>query len=188
LGVESLNHEGVVVTETGDLVLMVLLAIASGDVALGPLAEAGGDLLGTLPWVIAVVAVHIVEVTTLALGLGATMGSQLGIVESAFLLVTGEGILHTVGGLGELGDELVLALPETEVLVQDLLGELDQAVETLERVTWGHLLLLGGGNSEKDGLSEFHLVFADGFSRADRGAPEQSKINCLYQDSDHISG
>ena len=139
--------------------LIVLLAIASGNVALGPLAEAGGDLAGALPWVLAVVTVQVVDVATLALGLGATMGTQFGIVEAALLLVTGEGLLHTVGSLGELGDELVLALPETEVLVQDLLGELDQAVETLERVTWGHLLLVGGGNSEKDGLSEFHLVF-----------------------------
>jgi len=108
------------VTEAGDLVLVVGLAVASGNVALGPLAEAGGDLLGALPWVLAVVTLDILEFTTLAVAVGATMGQVVGIVVAALLLVALEGTLHAVGGVGELRDELVLALPEGELLVQQL--------------------------------------------------------------------
>lgn len=146
-------------TEAGDLVLVVGLAVASGNVALGPLAEAGGDLLGALPWVLAVVTLDILEFTTLAVAVGATMGQVVGIVVAALLLVALEGTLHAVGGVGELGDELVLALPEGELLVQQLGRESDELVEALERVLWWHLLLLGGGNGKKDGWGKFHLVF-----------------------------
>ena len=89
-----------------DLVLVVSLAGALGDVSLGPLAVSGSDLLDTLSWVLTVVSVNIVKLTSLTLG--TAMGHLVLVVKAASLVATVEVALHTIGVVGELLDPCVL--------------------------------------------------------------------------------
>ena len=91
---------------TDDLILVVLLTGALGQVTLGPLAVASGELTDTFGWVLTVVTVDILGITSLTLG--ATMGELVLIVETASLVATVEVALHTLGIGGELGNPRVL--------------------------------------------------------------------------------
>ena len=156
--IEGSIQDTVVVVEALDVVLVVLLTVAAGNVALGPLAEASGDLLATLAWVLSVVAViALVQLSSLTVWGWATVGEEVGVVEAALLLVTLEGVLHTLGGLLESLLEVVLSLPEAEPVVQELARELGQTGQTLERVSWWDLFVVGGGDGQNNGLREVHF-------------------------------
>merc|ERR1711980_39204 len=155
--IEGSVQNTVVVVEALDVVLVVPLTVAAGNVALGPLAEASGDLFATLAWVRSVVAViALVQLSSLTVWGWATVGEEVGVVEAALLLVTLEGVLHTLGGVLESLLEVVLSLPEAEPGVQELARELGQTGQTLERVSWWDLFVVGG-DGQNNGLSEFHF-------------------------------
>ena len=162
LGLEGGAQDTVVVVEALDVVLVLLLTVAPGNVALGPLAETGGDLFDADGWVFSVVSLTVdqIELTSLTVWCWATVGEKVWIVEAALLIVTLEGVRHALGSLLETGLEGVLSLPEAEPFVQDLGGELGQTSQTLEGVSWWDLFVVGDGNGQNNGLSEFHLLVA----------------------------
>ena len=137
-----------------DDVLVVLLSSALGDVALGPLAVAGGDLLDADGGVLTVVTIPDgVIVRSSLTGLGATVGKVLLVVVATSLVATLEVALHTAGVVAEFLNPSLSAVSwqEAEPVGQDLCGELVQPGQTLERVAWWDLLVLGGGNGKKNG-------------------------------------
>ena len=84
-----------------DLEGVVSLTRALGQVALGPLAVTGCDLLDTLGRILTVVSVKVVIRSSLTLG--TTMWQLVLIVETASLVTTVKVALHTSGISGELG-------------------------------------------------------------------------------------
>ena len=129
-----------------DLVLVLTLAGALRQVALGPLAVASGQLLDTDGGVLTVVTL-LIGFTSLTLG--ATMGKLVLVVVATTLFATVEVALHTGGVVGELVDPGVLGGKTREPVVQDLLGELGQTSQTLKWVTWWNLFVLCDGNGQK---------------------------------------
>ena len=99
-------EEVVPLGHTVDLMLVVALTGALGQVTLGPLAVASGQLLDADGWVLTVVTVDILGITSLTLG--ATMGELVLIVETTSLVATFEVAAHTLGIGGELGNPCVL--------------------------------------------------------------------------------
>ena len=131
-----------------DLMLVDALALALRQVALGPLAVASGQLLDTNGGVLSVVSL-LIGFTSLTLG--ATMGQLVLVVETTTLISAVEVALHTGGIVGKLVDPAVHGGHEGEPGGQNLIGELGQTFQTLEWVTWGHFLVIGGGNGEQEG-------------------------------------
>ena len=132
-----------------DLVRVIFLSRALGDVTLGPFAVTSGDLLDTDGGVLTVVSVEVEIIVLTSLALGTTVGEVVGVVVAASLVATVEVALHTLGVVGELADPGLLRWQEVEPVVQDLGRELGQLGQSLERVSWWDLLVLGGGNGEK---------------------------------------
>ena len=134
-----------------DLVLVLSLAGALGQVALGPLAVAGRYLLDTDAWVLPIVSINVKLIIRSASSLRAAVGELVLVVKATSLLATLEVALHAPGISLELVDPGLLGRQPLEPLVEDLRGELGQPFQTLERVSWRHLLVLGGGNGKNDG-------------------------------------
>ena len=128
---------------------VVSLTRALGQVALGPLSVTGGDLLDADGRVLAVVPIF--EVVRSSFSGGTTVWKLVRIVMTTSLVTTVKVALHTGGIVGELLNPALLGRQEGEPSVQDLLGELGQAFQSLERVSWWDLLVLGGGDGENDG-------------------------------------
>ena len=89
-----------------NLMLVLALTGTGCQIALGPLAVASGQLLDADGWVLAIVTVDIIGITSLTLG--ATMGELVLIVETTSLVATFEVAAHTLGIGGELGNPCVL--------------------------------------------------------------------------------
>ena len=85
-----------------DLVLVNSLARALGQVALGPLAVTGRDLLDADAWVLPVVSLNVEHIIRSASSLRAAVGELVLVVEAASLLATLEVALHASGIVGEL--------------------------------------------------------------------------------------
>ena len=144
--VELLRQDSIPLVHAIDDVLVVSLTATLGNVALGPFAVASGDLLDTLARVGAVVAENIVFSS--ALTGWTTVGELVLVIVATSLLTTLEVSGHTVGIGLEFTNPVVLSGHKFEPLVQDLLAEELQFLETLERVAgWDLLVLVGGGNS-----------------------------------------
>ena len=99
-------EEAVPLVHAIDLMLVLALTRALGQVTLGPLAVASGQLLDADGGILTVVTVDIIGITSLTLG--ATMGELVLIVETTSLVTTVEVGLHTGGIVGELGNPSVL--------------------------------------------------------------------------------
>ena len=84
-----------------DLVLICFLTRALGQVTLGPLSVAGGDLLNADHRVLAVVPIF--EVVRSSFSSGATVWKLVCIVMATSLVTTVKVALHTSGVSGELG-------------------------------------------------------------------------------------
>ena len=147
LVVEVTLEKAVPLGHTVDLMLVVALTGALRQVTLGPLAVASGQLLDADGWVLTVVTVDILGITSLTLG--ATMGELVLIVETTSLVATFEVAAHTLGIGGELGNPCVLGWEEGEPIVQDLVGELGQTIKTVKGVTRWDLLVIGGGDGKQ---------------------------------------
>ena len=132
-----------------DLEGVVSLTRALGQVALGPLAVTGGKLLDADGRVLAVVPIF--EVVRSSFSCRTTVWKLVGVVMATSLLTTFKVALHTFGIVGELVNPSLLGRQEGEPIVHDLLGELGQAGQSLERVSRWDLLVLGGGDGENDG-------------------------------------
>ena len=133
-----------------DLEGVVSLTRALGQVALGPLAVTGGKLLDADGRVGAIVAIKI-EVIRSSFSSRTTVWKLVGVVMATSLLTTFKVALHTFGIVGELVNPSLLGRQEGEPIVHDLLGELGQAGQSLQRVSRRDLLVLGGGDGENDG-------------------------------------
>ena len=142
--VELLGQDSVPLVHAVDDVLVVSLTAALGNVALGPLAVASGDLLDTLAWVGTVVTENVIVSSSLTGW--ATVWELVLVVVATSLLTALEVSLHTVSVGLEFSDPIVLSGHEVEPLVQDLLAKVLQFVQTLERVSWWDLLVIGNGN------------------------------------------
>ena len=132
-----------------DLEGVVSLTRALGQVALGPLAVTGGKLLDADGRVLAVVPIF--EVVRSSFSCRTTVWKLVGVVMATSLLTTFKVALHTFGIVGELVNPSLLGRQEGEPIVHDLLGELGQAGQSLQRVSRRDLLVLGGGDGENDG-------------------------------------
>ena len=132
-----------------DLEGVVSLTRALGQVALGPLAVTGGKLLDADGRVLAVVPIF--EVVRSSFSCRTTVWKLVGVVMATSLLTTFKVALHTFGIVGELVNPPLLGGQEGEPIVHDLLGELGQAGQSLQRVSRRDLLVLGGGDGENDG-------------------------------------
>ena len=134
------------------LELAEFAVLVVGKVSLGPLAEARGDLLDTAEWVRLVVSAELGVfgfVTTIkrsSLTGWATVWELVLVVVAASLLTALEVSLHTVSIGLEFTNPIVFSGHEVEPLVQDLLAKVLQFVQTLERVSWWDLLVIGNGN------------------------------------------
>ena len=80
-----------------DLVSVISLSRALGDVSLGPLAVTSGDLFDTDGGVLTVVSVEVEIIVLTSLALGTTVGEVVGIVVAASLVATVEVALHAPG-------------------------------------------------------------------------------------------
>ena len=131
-----------------DLMLIVALTGALGQVTLSPLAVASGELANAFNRILTIVTINIISIASFALG--ATVGQLLLIVETASLIATLKVGRHTLAIGGELGDPGVFGRQELEPGIQHLLGELIETIETLEWMPWWNLLVIGCGSNGKE--------------------------------------
>ena len=91
-----------------DLVVVVFLSGAGGEVSARPLGVAGGDLLDSDGGVVAVVSLHVVLGVSPSSLLGASVRLLVGVVKSAPLVAALEVLRHS-GRVGrELGNPVLL--------------------------------------------------------------------------------
>ena len=151
--------------EVGTLDLAAWLDFAAGDVSLGPLAEARGDLLDAAEWVALVVAAEVGVLGLVAtvngssltgVGVWATVGELVLVIEGAELPASLESGNISV----ELGTP-VGGLSFSQVVIAPLVGEGLEFVQTLKGVSWWDLLVIGrgGGNESKGESFHFFLFF-----------------------------
>ena len=140
-------EEVVPLGHTVDLMLVVALTGALGQVTLGPLAIASGELANAFHGILTIVTINIISIASFTLG--ATVGQLLFIVETASLIATLKVVCHTLAIGGELGDPGVFGRQELEPGIQHLLGELVETVETLEWMPWWNLFVIGCGGNGK---------------------------------------
>ena len=104
---------GVPFVHSVDLVLVVLLSGARGNVSFCPFSEASGNLFGSNCRVCAVVSVPF-GFTSFSVRFGAAMGEVFFVVVAASLFSTFEVLFHTNGILFKFGYPGILARQPTE--------------------------------------------------------------------------
>ena len=155
--------------EVGTVDLAAWLDFAAGDVSLGPLAEARGDLLDAAEWVALVVAAEVGVLGLVATVNGssltgiwvwATVGEKVLVIEGAELPASLEAGNVSV----ELGDP-VGSLVSGQVVGAPLLGEGSEFGQTLKGVSWWDLLVIGRGGGNKSNGESFHFFLFFTISR-----------------------
>ena len=133
-----------------DLVLVLLLSGACGNVSFCPFSVSGGNLFGSFGRVLAVVSVPF-GFTSFSVRFGSAMGEVFFIVVASSLFSTFEVLFHTSGVFFKFCYPGILAGQPFVPFVEEFCREFGQSFETLEGVSWGHFSIISGGDGGEDG-------------------------------------
>lgn len=157
------------------LVLVLALSMALIDVSLAPLTVTSSDLFDAADWIGFVVSHESFLIIETAIGFiaggiashaGLEVGSQLWVwVWATVGLVVGVEVATDVtieGSAHSVSIVLEFVLPALEgskignIVVEPLMRELDQPIQTLLGCSWWNFLVLSGGGGCEDDCCDFH--------------------------------
>jgi len=157
------------------LVLVLALAVALVDVSLAPLTVTSSDLFDAAERIRFVVSHESLLIVETAIGFiaggiashaGFAIGAQLWVwVWATVGLVVGVEVTADVtaeGSAHSVSITLEFLLPALEgrkvrnIVVEPLMRELDQPIQTLFGCSWWNFLVLGGGGGCEDDCCDFH--------------------------------
>merc|ERR1719229_629689 len=137
---------------TLDLPLVFTLTRASRQVSLSPFTVSSSQLFNCNRWILTVVTVNIkIKFTSVTVSSWTTMGKIISIIVSTALITTLEVTLHSTSISFECINPKLFFFPsktiwkEGKPCVHNLLCKLIQTRQTLKRVSWWDLLVIGSG-------------------------------------------